>query len=256
MNRRVIVRQLAAAVTLTLAIGASGNAHAQDESSERAGTVIIAEVNNPAVPVVAGDAATIITLGLPNGASCPGDSRNDGYRFHTFLLPAGTDVGSLSYDNVRPLGSEDYLPMRTPDGSLFVHELLAPNTQAGQPGLIPIGFPLSFGGWPDPGLKAGDYTVGVACTEPSEWAVDRYWELDGTVRIERGATTASDDFAWEVVGGSTTSAGIVVEEDSSGGIAIWVALGAAAAVVVALLFVRRSRSAASQRSLEASGGRR
>ena len=49
-----------------------------------------------------GGSATPFGLRLPEGAACQGDSADDSYRVEAFLVPEGTDPGSVVYGELAP----------------------------------------------------------------------------------------------------------------------------------------------------------
>src|SRR5262245_14916437 len=49
-------------------------------------------------PVRSGASSTNWTLNLPSGAACSGDSANQGYHVYSFIVPAATDVGTLTFN--------------------------------------------------------------------------------------------------------------------------------------------------------------
>ena len=89
-----------------------------------------------------GDSASIFTLQLPAGASCPGDSAHD-YFYQSFLIPAAVDPGELRYGNLRPDGDGLY-SLRGADTAPYVQVLTGQNSGPGQPGIIPSIAPLSL----------------------------------------------------------------------------------------------------------------
>jgi hypothetical protein len=181
---------LAVAVAVTAPV--AGSAHAGDAFD--AGDVVIVDPRDRSLPINEGDSNTIITFRLPDDARCGGDSLSDGWRIHSFLVPEGTDLSSLQYDNIRPIGGEFNLVMRTAAGSLFVHEFTDTKGADGLawPGEIP---PLTFQFWDPQIFPPGRYHAGIACA-PESAVVERYW--DTTIIVTEDTSVEQWERRWEV----------------------------------------------------------
>ena len=70
-------------------------------TAERAGTAQIVTADDQSV----GGSRTAFALRLPNGASCPGDSADDGYRVNSFVVPATVRVEDIAFDGQGPTPS-------------------------------------------------------------------------------------------------------------------------------------------------------
>ena len=132
---------------LTL-MSVAGPASAQTETNPAdAGAAVVVDPVNVNRQLTDGDSTSAFTFRLPEGASCPGDSANDDWRVQSFLVPAGTDIGSLRYRASRPDG-EKYRSLRFLDGDIFAMELTNPNPGPGRPGEIVALPPMTLAWFP------------------------------------------------------------------------------------------------------------
>lgn len=190
-TRRTLV-VVAAATTITVVIPAA----AAVAEGVDAGDVVLVDPANPAMPVNQGDSFTPFAFKLPDDARCGGDSMHDGWVVNTFLVPDSADLDNLEFDGTRPLGGEDFLPMRDITGNLLIGELTGANDGPGQQAVIPQLPPMSFENW-DPALfKTGTYAIGVACNKIGD-PVERYW--DARVVLVEDPSVERWERRWELV---------------------------------------------------------
>jgi hypothetical protein len=158
-------------------------------------------------PLAAGGSATPFALAPPAGASCQGDSATGGYRVQSYIVPAGVDPGTLTFDSSGPApqgtGGDLRLPLFSSIGaSPFVDQTTAVATTTGGPGLV-TGLPsFSFAAFGTDGptfVPPGIYNVGVACTlgAPSTTQQDRYWNVQMTFAVDRNDVPSG--ITWTVV---------------------------------------------------------
>src|SRR5262249_18733627 len=85
---------IALTVVAFTAVGLASSAFAAGTSGGNAVTT------NPATnsSISSGGSATSWTLNLPGHASCSGDSATKGYHVYSFIVPAATDVGTLTFN--------------------------------------------------------------------------------------------------------------------------------------------------------------
>jgi hypothetical protein len=157
-------------------------------SGERAGDVVV--VDERGAVATEGGSATAFGLHLPAGAACPGDSADDDYRVEAFLVPEGTDVGSVVYGELAPQveGGSSLWDTNT---NVFDGELTS-DAPPGDPGLI-VNLPnFSFGVlYPDE-LAAGAYRIGIACSLFND--TERYWDTSFVVTADASDQPAG--FRW------------------------------------------------------------
>lgn len=183
------------AVAGALLFGLLGGAAAAGEGAAwDAGDVAIVDPANQRSPVVSGDSTTAFTFRLPDDARCGGDSMNDGWRVHTFLVPESTDLSSMVYDANHPIGDGN-LPMRDVNGRLYVHKMTDVNPGPGQTAAIPPLPALTLAYWEPKDFPTGTYKVGVACA-PASRVVERYW--DATIIVSEDPTVDPGQRRWEV----------------------------------------------------------
>ena len=178
-----------------------------------------------------GDSASIFTLQLPAGASCPGDSAHDDWRIQSFLIPAAVDPGELRYGNLRPDGDGLY-SLRGADTAPYVQVLTGQNSGPGQPGIIPSIAPLSLAQFTSDMLPTGRYRMGIACSLLGETAT--YWDVE--IYIESSSSGQPGGFTWSV---GPSSVGQSAPQSNS---SVWLlaAVGVAAIGLVTVLLRRRS----------------
>jgi hypothetical protein len=158
-------------------------------------------------PLAAGGSATPFALTPPAGAACTGDSATGGYRVQSYIVPAGVDPGTLTFDSSGPApqgtGADLRLPLFSSIGaSPYVDQTTAVATTTGGPGLV-TGLPsFSFDAFGADGptfVPPGIYNVGLACTlgVPSSTQQDRYWNVQMTFAVD--PNDAPSGITWTVV---------------------------------------------------------
>jgi hypothetical protein len=197
--------------------------------AQAAGEVVVVEADNLAKELTGGGSATVFTLRLPDGASCPGDSANDQYRVQSFIVPSADDPGIFTYGSIKPDG-EGRWALYGVDTRPFVHALTERNDGAGLPGRIGGLPPLSFAVFPPGELPEGAYRIGVACTRFRK--TERYWDTE--LMLLTGPDDEPGQLRWHLASVDPSSG------DGSSG-ATGLALVAAAAALVAFLARRSTR---------------
>lgn len=191
VNRSAQTSRILGAAVLAAVVafwGAPGASTRAAEAASRAGQVVVVSAENSLQPEEAGEHTSTFSLRLPEGATCPGDSRNDDWRIQTFFVPTTDDPGSLTYYVTGPAGPEDdrRVSLYTVDGRPFVDELLAANARPGMPGEIPAFPAMSFKRLPVDYLPSGSYLLGVACTD-RDGRTQKYWDTQVDVFQAPGA---------------------------------------------------------------------
>lgn len=172
---------------VVVAVGLVGGTGA-GAADDRAGDVVV--VDETGAVATSGGSATAFGLRLPTGASCPGDSADDDYRVEAFLVPEGTDVGSIVYGELAPQveGGSSLWDTNT---NVFDGELTS-DAPPGEPGLI-VNLPnFSFGVLYPGELAAGDYRIGIACSRFND--TERYWDTSFVVSADPADQPAA--FRW------------------------------------------------------------
>lgn len=201
----------------------------------RAGDVQIVTTTDTSRQIAEGGSSTVFTLKLPDGAVCPGDSANDGYRIQSFLVPAADDPGAIVYRSIGPSGAGQ-IALYGVDTNQFVQALTQKNDAPGQPGVVPPLPPLTFGVYAPTDLEPGPHRMGVACSLINE--TTRYWDTE--VEITRDAADEPAQVHWVVTDAATSSSG------STSGTTTFVVLAAVVVMVLgggAYLLSRRLRPA-------------
>lgn len=226
-----------AGLSASIASGISGVGvlHAAAERATDGGDAVVVQPNSVLRELDGGGSATAYSLRLPDGASCPGDTRNDQWAFQTFMIPADADPSSLEFSMVGPTGPYQYALYREGTQPL-TDAILVPNDEPGLPGLIPPIPPLTFSVFP-PGEVEGTFRIGVACTFLREPSI--YW--DATIVVEADTDDEPSQFVWRTEGSAVAQASD--ESSSLPLVAVAVGVGAFAIAVVALR--RRSRPSTS-----------
>ena len=140
-----------------------------------AGDAVIVTPADRTTPLMEGDANAVFAVRIPAGATCPGDSANDDWRVQSFIVPAGTDLGTIQYGATRPAGEHMYA-LYTVEGRPYAQALLAQNPRPGLPGQILDPPPFDFHQFTPDLLPVGRYEVGVACSYYE--TVERYWDVE------------------------------------------------------------------------------
>ena len=198
------------------------------------GEILIATASAPNDVLTHGDADTEFVLVLPDGASCPGDSQHDQYRFQSFAIPVGDRPEEIAYG---PIGPEPETPGRyamfLTDTSSFVHLTLPSNPLAGMPARIPLLPAMSFAVVAGAPIPTGEYRIGVACTLFT--TTTTYWDVDVVI-----TKTASGDLRWRRSDVSPD----VVRSHESGHLWWWLAAGIGTLTVAgaAVVMLRRLRT--------------
>lgn len=216
------MRRLALVLGLLVAVLWTGIAAA---TGADAGDAAVVAHGASAEPRTQGGSATPFSLRLPDGAACPGDSADDGYRVQGFLLPEAVDPAGVRYRSIGPAdaGYALYDEFSRP----FVQVQTAKAEEDGGPGLI-LDLPtLDLAVFPRGELRPGRWRVGVACTLTNETV--RFW--DAQLRITEDRADEPAGLRWRVLGADATSGG--------GTPALLPIAGIGAVVVGAVVVVRR-----------------
>ena len=167
------------------------DAHAVDAINS-SGAVTLALSSGPGALTNIGS-ATGFSMSPPSGAACPGSGGGTpAYKFQTFMVTNTVDPGTLQYiaGGPKPVTGAVALPFYSAVGDPVVNQ----NPQATPLGQITSIPELSFG-WATPvNVPAGNYKVGIACTQAGNTV--SYWFAKMTV------TTAAADtpggFTWSL----------------------------------------------------------
>jgi hypothetical protein len=177
MTASVVRRTLA--LFCVIIMGSANPTLAAAPSGEDAGSVVIVDPLNSEREYQRGDSTSAFTLRLPEGAACPGDSANDGWRVQSFIVPVGTDLAALVFAASRPdVGDPaSSRSLREINDAIYTQRMTEPNQTTGAPGLILPLPPLTFAHFDTGTFPPGRYQIGVACTTP-DWKVRRYWHAE------------------------------------------------------------------------------
>ena len=175
----------------------TGAASAASVSPVDSGDVVIVDANDPSKPLTRGDGNTAFLVRVPQGAVCPGDSFNDQWRIQSFMVPAGDDIGALSYGVIGPEGPQQ-LALFGADAaaSSFANILTPANAVAGQPGRIETPPPFSLAIAAGELVPSGRYRLGLACTFFG--ATTLYWDTE--IEVTGAANGEPGDLAWTLPG--------------------------------------------------------
>jgi hypothetical protein len=174
-----------------LAVSLAPPAHAADK---RAGSVVVVAPDF-ATPLKGGNGNTVYSLNVPKGAACQGDSATDNYRVQSFLIPAGTDVGSVTFNNFKPHTTDANALFATSTNPFWDSFTDKASTPGGGGPIIDIP-PMSFKVFEPPFLlKPHTYQIGIACTLYAK--VTRYWST--LVVVKRDLNDKPAQIRWTVV---------------------------------------------------------
>jgi hypothetical protein len=213
----------ALAVVACTIVGLASSAFAAGTSAGNAVTT------NPATnaSISSGGSATSWTLNLPGHASCSGDSATQGYHVYSFIVPAATDVGTLTFNP--STGPSSGNPLVDSTGSAYMAANTAVTT--GQVIQIPT-FDFNLFATTDMGgtklaLPPGDYKAGIACANTTGQG-DKYWQTTFTF------TANASDPNGEVWANRTTAA-------DAGGNHLALPIGIAVVAGAGFVVLRRRR---------------
>ncbi len=96
-RRRRAVRTVAG----VMLIAAAGGVLLRSDPSTAATLGGVATIVDPGTSqaLTSGGSTTVFTVALPTGAACSGDTANDGYHVYSYLVPHGTDLGTVKFVN-------------------------------------------------------------------------------------------------------------------------------------------------------------
>lgn len=158
-----------------------------------------------AAPLTSGDSGTTFTLRLPAGASCTGDSANDGYRVQSYMVPESVDPSTLTFNGAGPvplgMGASFRQPLYDINGSGFVDQQTANASSPGGPGPILAPPDFNFGAVFVPGnIPSGTYNLGIACTlgPASATQMKEFWNTQMVVTTAAPGTGGPAEFNWAV----------------------------------------------------------
>jgi hypothetical protein len=138
----------------------------------------------------------------PAPALCPGDSASDGYRVQTFIVTAGTDPATLTYDSNGPVlpagGAGVAFPLVSATGINQVNRTTAVNT-----GQIVTTPPINLGVYGSSLLPDGAYSIGYACSLSGQ--TEAFWASEITVTGSSFATTTTTTTTTTVADTTTTT---------------------------------------------------
>ena len=220
--------------TMALPVALVSVVHASsDRAATSGGDAVVVEPNAALRELDSGGSATPYSLRLPDGAACPGDTRNDQWAFQTFMVPADVDPSSLEFTVAGPTGPSQYA-LYVENTQPLVDAILVPNDEPGLPGKVPAIPPLTFSIFPPGEVAAGTYRIGVACTFLREPAT--FWQA--TIVVKANADDEPGQFTWRTEG-STAAA---TSDDSSSLPLVAAAVGAGGLAAAVLVVRRRTHS--------------
>lgn len=239
MSPTVARRALALAFLVATALAGLHSSAAAAPTGEDVGSVVIVDPLNFDREYQRGDSTSAFTLRLPEGAACPGDSANDGWRVQSFIVPFRTDLGELVFSANRPNVGQpaSSRSLREINDAIFTQRMTDPNQTIGQPGMILPLPPLTFAHFDTGTFPPGRYEIGVACTTP-DWKVRRYWNAG--IEFEAAPDVDPGGMRWTFLGDGE---GVAEDEDFpvlAAGLAGFVGMGM---LIVGGIAVRRRRVA-------------
>jgi hypothetical protein len=109
----------------------------------------------------AGGSNTAFQLRLPGQSHCSGDTATGGYNVYSYIVPVGTDPGTLTFDSANgPNNNPNAFPLVDTFGTPYNAANTAPNTGA----IYPSGAPtFNFAVFSTTQLPPGTYNIGLEC---------------------------------------------------------------------------------------------
>lgn len=208
-------------------------------AAERAGDAVVVTGAGERRVRNEGGSATEFSVRLPDGASCPGDSANDGYRVQSYLVPTTVAPAEITYDGLGPTPNtyRDYPTFRQPlyDTSTrpFASAQTAEAAAPGQAGAI-VSIPsLTFAVYGPGELPPGRYRAGIACTLDNQPV--RYWDTELVL------TLAPDDKPAGITWRLANATAAVTGSNGPAGVTAIAAVVVVVAVAAGALYARRRR---------------
>jgi hypothetical protein len=159
----------------------SGAVAAWPASVTASGAVKVVTGAASSTPRVSGGSATPFSLKLPPNSTCQGDSAHANFRVQSFVVPAGTDPGTIAYKSQGPKVAGGWA-LYMPNTRAFIQEQTDNASNDTAPGpILPLP-DLNFAVFTGGELPAGHYVVGVACTLYNQ--TTRYWATDIVVTAD------------------------------------------------------------------------
>lgn len=202
-----------------------------------AGDAVIVSAADRTSPLAEADGNTPFAVTIPVGSTCPGDSANDDWRVHSFIVPDGTEIGTLKFSATRPRGENMYA-LYTIEGRPYAHALLAQNPSPGLPGQILDPPPFNFRQFTPDLLPLGRYTIGIACGYAD--SIERYWDVD--IEVAEDTDVVPSERRWTAISADgVPTAGASGGDSAPVGLIVAVVAGAAVAVAAAVAWRVRAR---------------
>jgi hypothetical protein len=202
-NAALRTRRRRAVVVLVLGLACLGLGVTGAEAVPTVGAAVLADPDS-SVLVGAQASDQLYTVTLPLGASCPGNTAEEGYRVYSFLVPAGTDPASVDFSLGTPSAGLGFV--RT-EG--YFESGGANTASLGEVTGIPLNFQWSAGvggfypvtgdGGLIPNGSTASWVGGILCVD-SPGAVQTYWAVDITFTV-----SASDPNGFVWTAGDTAS---------------------------------------------------
>ena len=192
-----------------------------------------------------GDGSTPFFIVVPDRATCPGDSANDQWRVHSFLVPEADDVLPLWFGSTGPeppWEASRYPMFENQNGLPLSQMMLARNASPGLPGVVEQSGETSLRVHAENGIVSGRYRIGIACAYFRQ--TTQFWDL--VIEVTAASDNEPTDLKWKVVEApGTVVPQSAADEDSllSRGLMAFGALVIAGVVISARRSRRRSADA-------------
>jgi len=195
------------------------------------GSVRVVDIDDLTREFAEGASATVFTLALPEGATCPGDSANDQWRVNSFIIPVDRDPSDLEYLVGDPEGEGNW-SLYGVDTNPLIFEFTIPNVAAGLPGKIGEIRPISFGVFPPGTLPEGRYRMGIACAYFADTGT--YWDTE--IVITTDAADEPGKMTWSIPEAAADAVDATSRPTRTWA---WISAGAFAAIAVGLIAYQR-----------------
>jgi len=155
-----------------------------------AGDLVLVDVGG--TPLRSGNSDTAFSLKLPEGATCPGDTAHDQWRWQGFVVPADVAVDDIKYYVLGP-DMPNSKALYTSDSKYAADQFLLPNASAGEPGRFQSMPFFTYSRFPKGLLPEGSYRMMVTCTFFRDTA--KYWDT-GFEITESDSDGGAAGFTW------------------------------------------------------------
>ena len=239
----VVPALVALAASPATTVPPSGPTIPADQVAGRVGDVVLQDTTGHVLRD--GDGNTVFLVHLPDGATCPGDSANDQWRWNSFLIPVDEDPMQMIYSSTgpEPPWTEGRYPLFENARQMpMAVQFLRRNPAPGSPALIGAIPQTSFLVIAQNQFPGGHYRLGVACSYFNH--TTQFWDVQ--IDLTAAVDGHPESLTWSLP--TVTSEQVAASKSSSS--KSWVLLVVFGAAVLVLFLLWRHRVAGNLKKKE------